>query len=65
MSNAVRVLDRDGVIAFVPWEVIYRLGLAVEQGQGDKAQREQFGDQTVDFVNELTKVMIDEGKVPR
>jgi len=57
--------QQEGVVAFIPWEVIYRLGLAVEQGQGLEAQRAQFGSETVDFVSETTRIMIELGKVPR
>lgn len=42
-----------GMVVFLPYDVVYRLGLAVEQGQPEAVQRQQHGDVTVDVVNEL------------
>jgi len=44
-----------GVCAFVPFEVIRALGLAVEQGCDEPTQRAQHGDLTVDWISEMTQ----------
>ena len=44
-----------GMVVFVPYEAVYRLGLAVEQGQPEEAQRVQHGDATVDLVLEMNR----------
>ncbi len=45
----------EGMILFVPYEAVYKLGLAIEGGCDEATQRRCWGDTTVDLVIEANR----------